>query len=88
MFPFGREAPEGKINRAGRENCQSIVHGQLSGGLILHHQLLKPLNGIQMVNGIIEVQVSEVLQSGLMGLCGFNLKEKLKCSNGIHEAKN
>ena len=44
-WPIGREAPEGKINRAGRENCQSIVHGQRSEGFISHHQLLKPLNG-------------------------------------------
>ena len=28
------------------------------------------------------------LQSGLMGLCGCNLKEKLQCSNGIHVGKN
>ena len=28
------------------------------------------------------------LQSGLMGLCGCNLKEKLECSNGIHDGKN
>ena len=42
------------MNRAGRENCQSIVHGQRNQGLMLHHQLLKPLNGV------IEVQVSEV----------------------------
>ena len=54
IFPIIREAPEGKINRAGRENCQSIVHGQRNQGLMLHHQLLKPLNGV------IEVQVSEV----------------------------
>ena len=27
------------------------------------------------------------LQSGLMAICGSNLKEKLKCSNGIHEGK-
>ena len=46
IFPIVREAPEGKINRAGRENCQSIVHGQRSEGLILRHQLLEPLNGI------------------------------------------
>ena len=38
----------------------------------------------QPLNGIIEVQVSEVTS----GLCGCNLKEKLKCSNGIHEGKN
>ena len=37
IFPIGREAPEGKINRAGRENCQSIVHGQRSEDLTLHH---------------------------------------------------
>ena len=24
----------------------------------------------------------------LMGLCGCNLKEKLECSNGIHDGKN
>ena len=46
IFPIGLEAPEGKINGTGRENCQSIVHGQRSEGLILRHQLLKPLNGI------------------------------------------
>ena len=46
IFPIGWEVPEGKINRAGRENCQSIVHGQRSEGLILQHQLLNPLNGI------------------------------------------
>ena len=28
------------------------------------------------------------LQSGLMGLCGCNRKEKLECSNGIHDGKN
>ena len=61
IFPIGREAPEGKINRAGRENCQSIVHGQRSEGLILRHQLLKPLNGI------IEVQVSEVTSAWFNG---------------------
>ena len=32
-----REAPEGKTNRAGRENCQSIVHGQHSEDLTLHY---------------------------------------------------
>ena len=40
IFPIGREAPEGKVNRAGRENCQSIVHGQRSEGLILRHLLV------------------------------------------------
>ena len=44
----------GKSNCAGQENCQSIVLGQRSEGLTLHHQLLKP------INAIIEVQVSEV----------------------------
>ena len=53
IFPIGREAPEGKINRAGRENCQSIVHGQRSENLTLH---LKTLN----CRDTIEVQVSEV----------------------------
>ena len=33
IFPIGREGPEGKINRAGRENCQSIVQGQRSEDL-------------------------------------------------------
>ena len=28
------------------------------------------------------------LPSGLMGLCGRNLKEKLECSSGIHDGKN
>ena len=51
---IGWEAPEGKSNHTRRENCQLIVHGQRSEGLILHHQLLIP------PNGIIEVQVSEV----------------------------
>ena len=51
---IGWEAPEGKSNCARRENCQLIVHGQRSEGLILHHQLLIPPNGIT------EVQVSEV----------------------------
>ena len=51
---FGWEAPERKSNCARRENCQLIVHGQCSEGLILHHQLLIPPNGIT------EVQVSEV----------------------------
>ena len=41
IFPVGWEAPEGESNRAGRENCHSIVHEQRSEGLILHHQLLK-----------------------------------------------
>ena len=50
-FPIDREAPEGKSNRSGRENCQSILHGQRSEGLILHHQLQT------LLNGIIEVQV-------------------------------
>ena len=34
IFPIGREALEGKSYRAGRENCQAIVHGQCSEGLI------------------------------------------------------
>ena len=51
---IGWEAPVGKSNCAGRENCPSIVHGKCSEGLLLHHQLLIPLNGI------IENQVSEV----------------------------
>ena len=33
IFPIGREAPEGKSYRAGRENYQAIVHGQRSEGL-------------------------------------------------------
>ena len=37
IFPFGREAPEEKTNRARRENCQSIVHGQRSEDLTLHY---------------------------------------------------
>ena len=44
IFPVCWEAPEGKSNRAGRENChsiQNVVHEQRSEGLILHHQLLK-----------------------------------------------
>ena len=28
------------------------------------------------------------LQSDWLGLCGCNLKEKLECSNGIHDGKN
>ena len=28
------------------------------------------------------------LPSGLMGLCGCNLKEKLECANGIHDGNN
>ena len=60
-FPIGREAPEGKINRTGRENCQSIVHGQRSEGLILRHQLLKPLNGI--IRGAEESPRKSVVQS-------------------------
>ena len=51
---IGWEAPERKSNCARRENCQLIVHGQRSEGLILHHQLLIPPNSIT------EVQVSEV----------------------------
>ena len=38
ILPTVREAPEGKINRVGREKCQSIAHGQRSEGLILPHQ--------------------------------------------------
>ena len=34
IFPIGPEALEGKSYRAGRENCQSIVHGQRSERLI------------------------------------------------------
>ena len=37
IFPIGREAPEEKTNLAGRENCQSIVHGQRSEDLTLHY---------------------------------------------------
>ena len=83
IFPIGREAPEGKINCAGRENCQSIVHGQRSEDLALHHWVLKPLNCIQS-----KFRSRRSLQSGLMGLCGCNVKEKLECSNGIHDGKN
>ena len=83
IFPIGWEAPEGKINRAGVENCQSIVHGQRSEDLTLHHDLLKPLNCIQL-----KFRSWRSLQSVLMGLCGCNLKEKLECSNGIHDGKN
>jgi len=75
IFPIGREAPKGKINRTGRENCQSIVHGQRGEDLTLHHYLLKPLNCIQS-----KFRSRRSLQSGLMGLCGRNLKEKLECS--------
>ena len=76
IFPIGREAPEGKINRAGRENCQSIVHGQRSEDLALHrlhHWVLKPLNCIQW-----KFRSRRSLQSGLMGLCGCNLKESVQ----------
>ena len=41
IFPVGWEAPEGKRNRAGPENCRSIVREQRTEGIILHHQLLK-----------------------------------------------
>ena len=82
IFPVGREAPEGKSYRAGQENCQSIVHGQRSEDLILHYLLLKPLNCIQS-----KFRSRRLLQSGLMGLCGCNLKEKLECSNGIHDGR-
>ena len=83
IFPIGWEAPKGKINPTGRENCQSIVHGQRGEDLTLHHYLLKPLNCIQS-----KFRSRRSLQSGLMGLCGRNLKEKLECSNGIHDGKN
>ena len=73
----------GKNYPAGRENCQSIVHGQRSEDLALHHWVLKPLNCIQS-----KFRSRRSLQSGLMGLCGCNLKEKLECSNGIHDGKN
>ena len=72
-----------KMYHAGRENCQSIVHGQRSEDLTLHHWALKPLNCIQS-----KFRSRRSLQSGLMGLCGCNLKEKLECSNGIHDGKN
>ena len=81
IFPIGREAPKGKINRTGQENCQSIVHGQLGEDLALHHYLLKPLNCIQS-------KFRSQRSSGLMGLCGRNLKEKLECLYGIHNGKN
>ena len=82
-FPIGQEAPKGKSYHAGRENCQSIVHGQRSEDLILHH--LKPLNCIQS-----KFRSWRSLQSGLIivGLCGCNLKEKLEWSNSIHDGKN
>ena len=83
IFPIGREAPEGKINRAGGENCQSIVHGERSEDLTLHHDLLKPLNCMQL-----KFMSWRSLQSVLMGLCGCNLKEKLEWSNGIYDGKN
>ena len=70
----------GKINRAGRENCQSIVHGQRSDDRTLHHWLLKSLNCIQS-----KFRSRRLLQSGLMGQCGCNLKEKVECSNGIQD---
>ena len=75
IFPIGWEAPKGKINPTGRENCQSIVHGQRGEDLTLHHYLLKPLNCIQS-----KFRSRRSLQSGLMGLCGGNFKEKLECS--------
>ena len=74
IFPIGREAREGKSYRAGREDCQSIVNGQRSEDLI---------NCIQW-----QFRVWRSLQSGLMGLCGRNLKEKLEWSNGTHDGKN
>ena len=73
----GREAPEGKINRAGRENCQSIVHGQRREDLAF-----TPLGPETTKLYTIEVQVSEVTS------IWFNVKEKLECSNGIHDGKN
>ena len=39
IFPVGREALERKSYRAGRENYQSIVHGQRSEGLILSYYI-------------------------------------------------
>ena len=63
---IGWEAPEGKSYRAGREKCQSMVHGQRSEDLILY---------------------PEVTSIWLCG-CNINLKEKLECSNGIHDGKN
>ena len=49
----------------------------------LHHWVLKPLSCIQS-----KFRFRRSLQSGLMALCGCNLKEKLECSNGIHDGKN
>ena len=53
-FQLVARLPREKLTALGEKNCQSILHEQRSEGLTLHHQLLKPLNGI------IEVQVSEV----------------------------
>ena len=44
---------------------------------------MKPINCLQS-----KFRSQRSLQSGLMGLCGCNLKEKLECSNGIHNGKS
>ena len=81
IFPIGREVPEGKINRAGRENCQSIVHGQRSEGLILRHQLLKPLNGIMGGGGGEESPRKSVVQSA----CQYDVTSRVSnFQNGEH----
>ena len=84
IFPIGWEVPERKSYRAGWEDWQPIVvHGQRSEGLILHHQPLKPLKWYT-----IKVQVSEVTSIWFNGTMCYNLKEKMECSNSIHDGKN
>ena len=60
-FQLLERLPKEKVTAFWRENCQSIVDGQRSESVILHQQLLKPLNGI------IEVQVSEVTSNWFNG---------------------
>ena len=77
MFPIGREAPEGKTNRADKKT----VNQQYMDNVVKILHYITPLAQLYTI----EVQVSEVTS---VGLCGCNLKEKLECLKGIHDGKN
>ena len=68
-FQLVKRLPREKGAARGKKTVNQLVHGLRSEGLISHQQLLKALNGIQS-----KFRSRRSLQSGLMGLCGCNLR--------------
>ena len=72
IFPIGREGSRGKKLPRGRENCQSIVHGQRSEGLILRYYISETICPEMLIlanRPVVGVGVGLLPYMGYRGVC-------------------